>query len=126
MTTSHTHCFEKENPPCGLPGKHRCCLCNEPVPHTEEETLREKWKDYMLSKKGQEISEKEIADFFLSHRQNLLEKIEGEIGEDEEYERLDMEASPEKERYLRRVNMNKMTINSERSRIRQLLNKYKQ
>lgn len=23
----HTCCFEQENPPCGMKGKHRCCLC---------------------------------------------------------------------------------------------------
>lgn len=23
----HSHCFESENPPCGIKGKHRCCLC---------------------------------------------------------------------------------------------------
>lgn len=23
----HTHCFDQENPPCGIRGKHRCCLC---------------------------------------------------------------------------------------------------
>lgn len=32
-TRSHTHCFNQDNPPCGLPGKHRCCLCEI----TEEE-----------------------------------------------------------------------------------------
>ena len=29
---SHSHCWESKNPPCGLKGKHRCCLCGEPVP----------------------------------------------------------------------------------------------
>lgn len=29
---SHSHCFQSENPPCGLKGKHRCCLCKEEVP----------------------------------------------------------------------------------------------
>lgn len=24
---SHTHCFDQQNPPCGLQGKH-CCLCD--------------------------------------------------------------------------------------------------
>lgn len=37
--TDHIHCWSQENPPCGLKGKHRCCLCNEPVPpeHKEED-----------------------------------------------------------------------------------------
>ncbi len=28
---SHSHCFTQENPPCGIKGKHRCCLCEMPV-----------------------------------------------------------------------------------------------
>ncbi len=24
---SHRCCFEAKMPPCGLPGKHRCCIC---------------------------------------------------------------------------------------------------
>jgi hypothetical protein len=28
----HTHCWMVLNPPCGIKGKHRCCLCEEPVP----------------------------------------------------------------------------------------------
>lgn len=33
----HSHCWEKENPPCGVKGTHRCCLCLEPSPQPEEE-----------------------------------------------------------------------------------------
>lgn len=29
---SHKHCWESENPPCGIKGKHRCCLCEKAVP----------------------------------------------------------------------------------------------
>lgn len=25
----HSHCWTKENPPCGLKGDHMCCLCGE-------------------------------------------------------------------------------------------------
>jgi hypothetical protein len=28
---SHSHCWEEESPPCGLKGRHRCCLCEKPV-----------------------------------------------------------------------------------------------
>lgn len=27
----HIHCCESDNPPCGIKGKHRCCLCREEV-----------------------------------------------------------------------------------------------
>lgn len=38
---SHSHCFESENPPCGMKGLHRCCLCQEPVPDDiKKETTR--------------------------------------------------------------------------------------
>lgn len=36
----HTHCWQSDNPPCGLKGKHRCCLCelpNEPLPDPQQE-----------------------------------------------------------------------------------------
>ena len=29
---SHSHCFDNNNPPCGIKGIHRCCLCGKPVP----------------------------------------------------------------------------------------------
>lgn len=32
----HSHCWQSDSPPCGLKGKHRCCLCTEPVPHTND------------------------------------------------------------------------------------------
>ncbi len=28
----HSHCWESDNPPCGIERKHRCCLCKEPAP----------------------------------------------------------------------------------------------
>ncbi len=33
----HGHCWEKDDPPCGVKGKHRCCLCKKPAPSTVEE-----------------------------------------------------------------------------------------
>lgn len=38
---SHSHCFTSENPPCGIKGKHRCCLCNKALP------LKETKKQYL-------------------------------------------------------------------------------
>ena len=28
----HSHCWESKEPPCGLKGTHRCCLCELPAP----------------------------------------------------------------------------------------------
>lgn len=39
MTTeykSHSCCFESDNPPCGMKGNHRCCICTAPVPTNSE------------------------------------------------------------------------------------------
>lgn len=36
----HTHCWKQENPPCGIKGKHRCCLCEEPVPTPETQRVK--------------------------------------------------------------------------------------
>lgn len=33
---SHSHCWESNNPPCGIKGKHRCCLCEKPVPQKND------------------------------------------------------------------------------------------
>jgi hypothetical protein len=43
----HTHCPEKGSP-CGIDGKHRCCLCgekspNQPIEEKWKETLRKSW-----------------------------------------------------------------------------------
>jgi hypothetical protein len=32
----HNHCWTSDNPPCGIKGQHRCCLCMEPVPDTNK------------------------------------------------------------------------------------------
>ena len=39
----HSHCWESENPPCGIPlEKHaQCCLCDLRVPNTIEELIKE-------------------------------------------------------------------------------------
>lgn len=37
---SHTHCFNQVDSPCGIKGKHRCCLCGEPVPHDPNEKIK--------------------------------------------------------------------------------------
>jgi len=36
----HIHCFNQDNPPCGIKGKHRCCLCEEPMPKDYQEIDR--------------------------------------------------------------------------------------
>lgn len=33
---SHIHCYDQDSPPCGLKGKHRCCLCEKPVPEPKK------------------------------------------------------------------------------------------
>lgn len=38
--TDHTHCPEKDSP-CGIEGKHRCCICLIPDP---EQLTDEDWK----------------------------------------------------------------------------------
>lgn len=36
----HIHCFDQEKSPCGIQGKHRCCLCEmEPYKDEWEETI---------------------------------------------------------------------------------------
>ncbi len=32
----HIHCWNTEKPPCGIKGRHRCCLCTLPVPKINE------------------------------------------------------------------------------------------
>jgi hypothetical protein len=44
----HTHCWDKENPPCGIKGKHRCCLCLKPVPNQPQNNQWEKSKWVVL------------------------------------------------------------------------------
>ena len=34
----HSHCWESKNPPCGIKGEHRCCLCGTPVPDKQKAT----------------------------------------------------------------------------------------
>lgn len=66
----------------------------------------------------------ELIEELLSDLPQLEKELIEEIGDDERYERLDIEESIEKEKYLRRVNMNKMTINSERSRFRTIIHNF--
>ena len=42
----HSHCPEI-NSPCGIKGKHRCCLCNEPVPTPQN--WREEFDSFISS-----------------------------------------------------------------------------
>ena len=32
----HSHCWESKEPPCGLKGTHRCCLCELPAPKVSD------------------------------------------------------------------------------------------
>lgn len=37
----HYHCWQEEEPPCGIKGKHRCCLCELPVPQSNTDWREE-------------------------------------------------------------------------------------
>lgn len=52
---SHSHCFESENPPCGLKGKHRCCLCKEAVPSERDDRYDHPFISFTESGSGVKI-----------------------------------------------------------------------
>lgn len=74
---SHSHCWESENPPCGIKGKHRCCLCEEPVPQEKnswQERFTHFWNEKSMSEGG--ISHAEGDDFVDFIRELLSTKAE--------------------------------------------------
>lgn len=40
----HSHCWEYRTSPCGIKGKHRCCLCSEPVPESPKDSNVPGWE----------------------------------------------------------------------------------
>lgn len=39
----HTHCFDQETSPCGIVGKHPCCLCKESIPQETKESWEQEF-----------------------------------------------------------------------------------
>lgn len=51
---SHYHCWQEDDPPCGLPGRHRCCICGLEVPEDKVEFIAKH-----LEAQGWEIKKEE-------------------------------------------------------------------
>lgn len=72
----HRHCFNEDTPPCGLPGRHRCCLCNEPVPSLREEFFQAYSSFRSIDKQ---------VDFFISkHNADIQDMLDSELLKEEE------------------------------------------
>lgn len=85
----HYCCFEETDPPCGMKGKHRCCLCTKPVPEEprimSEKEVKEKWYKECIGNNHTDcdgiLDKDAILDFFLSLRRQeheaMRDRIEG-------------------------------------------------
>ncbi len=97
------------------------------TPHTEEEKLREAFKKELCWQdtdgkwflNGTPNTVPDLLDWFLSHRRDLLEKIEGEIGGDIENS-ITLPTDPQWGEAIIQH------INQERTKFRSIINKYKQ
>ena len=61
----HSHCWQEKNPPCGIKGKHRCCLCELPVPEDipKSKFTKENMEAYLKFKRTMEQDIPEIKEF---------------------------------------------------------------
>ena len=77
----HTHCWNKENPPCGQKIKHfECCLCKKQHPEIEEERQKReqvvKCRREHLPEKVHDYRTAEQYDVFIKRRQEQIEWLE--------------------------------------------------
>lgn len=82
----HIHCFNQEESPCGIKGKHRCCLCEEEVmkttpqkPERSVEEIVEEWNEYNADKGGllyPNRNEDWLTQTLQAERQKRAEEIE--------------------------------------------------
>lgn len=72
----HMHCFQSSQPPCGIKGLHRCCLCEKEVPEelTPSKDTREEKELPPIKDKIQQIFKfLEIADVSQWQGMNVFE-----------------------------------------------------
>ncbi len=91
---SHFHCWQSEEPPCGLKGKHRCCLCEVDDPASvagkveEENVVRNRrintlmidlWNVYTDDDKEKTSKTNQVWDLLVKNDRNLLSTIKAEV-----------------------------------------------
>jgi hypothetical protein len=76
---SHTHCFNQENPPCGIKGTHRCCLCEKAVPNNEPQDWRERFREIGSGSVRFIATRQEVLDFISQELSTLKQRIKDEV-----------------------------------------------
>lgn len=76
----HTHCFDQKESPCGIQGKHRCCLCNEPVPSQKPMEHIQKREIKVKFWNGKKMSPAyELLDLLYEGVPSILQDTNGEL-----------------------------------------------